>query len=171
MKILVLQGSARLAGNTARVVKHFENGATSAGHEVQVFNVATMKIAGCTGCECCNEKSDGVCVIADDMKKVYKALEDAEVIVFASPVYYWGFTGALQSTISRFYSIDRPPKAKKYAMILTSHSPNVYEPLVLQFGKIVNYLEGENAGVLTAFGDERTSQSKFDEAFDFGINI
>ena len=62
MKILVLNGSPRKNGNTAALVEAFKEGAESAGNEVKVWNVGTMKIAGCLGCEYCHTKGAGQCV-------------------------------------------------------------------------------------------------------------
>ena len=71
MKIVVLQGSPRPAGNTARLVSKFKEGAESEGHEVEVLNVGTMKISGCIGCDYCQGAGAGECAIKDDMQKVY----------------------------------------------------------------------------------------------------
>lgn len=170
MKITVLQGSARLGGNTARLVAKFKEGAESAGHTVEVVNVGIMKINGCIGCEYCHTKGNGECVQKDDMQKVYPALADCDLLVIASPVYYWSFTGQIQSTITRFYAPEKP-KATKYAMIITSHSPNVYDAITSQFKDVVDYFGAESVGIITANGDERTSAEKLKEVFDFGANL
>lgn len=171
MKIVVLQGSPRVNGNTARLVSKFKEGAESAGHEVDVVNVGSMKISGCTGCEYCHGAGNGECAIKDDMQKVYASLADAEMVVFASAVYYWSMTAQLQATLTRFYSIEHPAKATKYAVIVTSASPGVYDAIKSQFADVIDYFGAENVGMLTAFGSERTSESKLAEAFEFGKNI
>ena len=115
MKIAVLNGSPRLKGNTAALIDAFKEGAESKGHQVSVLQVGTMKIAGCKGCEFCHTKGGGTCVQKDDMEQVYPALAEAELLVLASPVYYFGLTGQLQSAVSRFYAV-MAPAAKKWAL-------------------------------------------------------
>ena len=171
MKITVLNGSPRTNGNTIALVDSFKKGAESVGHNVTVFNVATMKINGCTGCEYCQDKEYGQCAFKDDMSKIYDNLKDTEMVVFASPVYYWGFTGQLQSTLSRFYAIDRPPKAEKYGLILSSHSPNVYDAILSQYKDVVAYLGGKETGIITAYGPQNKSPEKLTEAYNFGKNL
>ena len=74
MKIVVLNGSPRPNGNTAKMTKAFFEGASEAGHEITVVPVARMKIAGCLGCEYCHTKGEGKCVQKDDMQEVYSLL-------------------------------------------------------------------------------------------------
>lgn len=171
MKIVVLMGSPRPTGNTASLVHDFQEGAESAGHEVSILQVGTMNIHGCIACDYCKKLGHGKCAINDDMQTVYAILEDADMIVFASPVYYFGFTGQLQNMISRVYAIDKPHKATKYGMILTSYSDNVYDAIIAQYNHIVKYSHGENMGIVTAYGDERKSPEKEREAYEFGKKL
>ena len=68
MKILVLNGSPRANGNTAGMVKTFQQAAEEHGHQVTVFNVCKMNIKGCLACEYCHGKGHGQCVRKDDMR-------------------------------------------------------------------------------------------------------
>lgn len=171
MKITVLNGSPRINGNTMAMVQSFKQGAESNGHEVEVVTVGTMKINGCIACEYCHSKGNGECIQKDDMQKVYDAVKDADVIVIASPVYYWSFSGQMQSTITRFYAMGKPSKAKKYAMILSSGSNGVYNALVSQFNDIVDYFGATNVGILTAYGNQNKSQAKLGEAYSLGKSL
>ena len=72
MKIAVFNGSARQE-NTKALVQAFKEGAESAGHSVDVYQVGQMKIAGCLGCEYCHTKGEGVCVQKDDLEKIMPA--------------------------------------------------------------------------------------------------
>lgn len=67
MKILVLNGSPRKKGNTRRMIDAFQEGAVSAGHQVDVVDVCRKQIGGCMACEYCHIKGRGVCVQKDDM--------------------------------------------------------------------------------------------------------
>ena len=69
------------------------------------------KIAGCMACEYCHTKGNGECIQKDDMQEVYEALKTTDLLVFASPVYYWSWSGQLQSVVSRFYPMG-PVKVK-----------------------------------------------------------
>ena len=86
MKILVLNGSPRPNGNTAAMVGAFAEGARESGHEVTVVPVCQKKIGGCLACKYCHTKGEGKCVQQDDMQEIYPVLEEAEMIVLASPI-------------------------------------------------------------------------------------
>lgn len=113
MNILVLNGSPRPNGNTAAMVDAFAEEARENGHHVTVVLVCQKRIAGCLACEYCHTKGNGRCVQQDDMQEIYPVLEEAEMIVLASPVYYHSFTGQLQCAINRIYALDKPKNLKK----------------------------------------------------------
>ena len=126
MKILVLNGSPRLNGNTMHMVKAFKKGAEDAGHSVDIENVAHMNIHGCLACEYCRTKEKAVCVQKDDMQKLYQQILEADMLVFASPIYYFTLSAQLQSVIHRTYAIDVPKNIQKTALIMSSCSAFVY---------------------------------------------
>ena len=162
MKIAVLNGSPRV-GNTAAMVSAFAEGAKEAGHEVEILHVGKMKIGGCLACEYCHGKGEGKCVQKDDMEKVMPAYREADMIVFASPVYYFGMTAQLSAAIQRVYAIGKPAKAAKAALLLSSASPNPYEGAVATYKAILAYTGIEDAGIFTAAGDENGSETKLAE--------
>lgn len=127
MEILILNGSPRSNGNTADMVAAFAEGAKGKGHQVTVIDVCNKKIAGCLGCEHCHTKGNGACIQKDDMQEVYKALISAQMLVIASPIYYFGYSGQLQCVIHRTYAIGIPRKLEKSMLILSSGSDDVYE--------------------------------------------
>ena len=86
MNIVVLSGSPRKGANTDTMVEAFAETAREGGHTVEVVRVASKKIAGCLGCQFCFVH-DGVCVQKDDMAGVIELLKDADMVVFASPIY------------------------------------------------------------------------------------
>lgn len=127
MNILVLNGSPRVNGSTAAMVQAFAEGAREAGHEVAVIPVGRKKIAGCLGCEYCHTKGNGRCIQKDDEQEVYAALENAEMLVLASPVYYYTLScGA------------RPCEALSYGM------PERVYPVRAAPGGSPSHLCGEN---------------------------
>lgn len=152
MNILVLNGSPRKEGNTAAMVDAFAAGAREAGHQVDIVPVCQKKIAGCLACEYCHTKGNGKCVQQDDMQQIYPLLEQAQMIVPASPVYYHSFTGQLQCAINRIYALDKPKNLKKAALILSSGSDNVYGGAIYEYqNSFLDYLKLEDMGTFTAF--------------------
>ena len=170
MKIAVLNGSPRPKGNTAALISAFREGAESAGHQVTVLPVGTMNIGGCKGCEYCHNKGGGACVQKDDMAEVYPVLAEAEVLVLASPVYYFGVTGPLQSAISRFYA-PMAPAAKKWALLLTSGSPGVYGAIEAQYQGILDFIRAESLGVFEYDGKRSGTEEAAKEVRAFGASL
>ena len=125
MKITIFNGSPRKE-NTAAMVEAFKEGAEAAGHTVEVIHVGRMKIAGCLGCEYCHTKGEGQCVQKDDMEKVIPAYKESDMLVFASPIYYFNMTAQMCAAIQRVYCIGKPVKAKKAALLLSAGSPNPF---------------------------------------------
>ena len=166
MKIAILNGSPRKQ-NTAAMVDAFCEGAKEAGHEVEVLHVGKMKIGGCMGCEYCHTKGDGKCIQKDDMDKVMPAYLDADMIVYASPVYYFDVTAQLSAAMQRVYAIGKTPKAKKAALLISSGSPDTGEGAIVTYQNMIGYMGIENAGIFTAAGDENKSEAKMNEIREF----
>lgn len=172
MKILILNGSPRINGNTAAMIDAFLDGAKENGHEIMVVPVCRKKIAGCLACEYCHTKGNRTCIQKDDMQEVYPFLDEAEMIILASPVYYHSFSGQLQCAINRIYALDRPRRLKKAALFLSSGSDGVYGGAVYEYeNSFLDYLNLENMGIFTAFGKQNKSEEKRKELFDFGKSL
>ncbi len=103
MNVTVITGSAHRHGTSALLADKFIEGAKEAGHEVFRFDAAFKNIHGCIGCDTCNKKADG-CVFKDDMEELNPHLLESDVIVFASPIYYFNINAQLKSVIDRFYA-------------------------------------------------------------------
>ena len=166
MKITVLNGSPRKQ-NTAAMVDAFCEGAKETGHEVEVLHVGKMKIGGCMGCEYCHTKGEGKCIQKDDMDKVMAAYLDADMIVYASPVYCFDVTAQLSAAMQRVYAIGKPPKATKAALLISSGSPNTGKGAITTYRDMLGYMQIEDAGVFTAAGDENKSEAKLSEIREF----
>ena len=175
MRILVLNGSPRPNGNTKGMVEAFREGAVSAGHHVDVMDVCRLKVNGCLACEYCHTKGHGECVQKDDMQQIYNLLNEAEMLVLASPIYYHRISGQLKCVIDRFYSAaypTKPPHLKKVAMILSSGDADMYDGALFSFqGDFLDYLGLENMGVFTAHGAENGSSEKLAELRAFGESL
>lgn len=106
MKILTLLGSAKKKGNTASVLEAFEDEIKAKGHSVERVNVAQKNIHGCIGCDKCAVTADEIgCIQNDDAIEVLEKMIEADVVVFASPVYYWALSAQIKALIDRTYSL------------------------------------------------------------------
>lgn len=175
MRILVLNGSPRPQGNTKKMISAFKAGVDSVGHQVDVIDVCRRKIAGCLACEYCHTQKNGVCIQKDDMQEVYDLLQETDMLVLASPIYYHGLSGQLKCTIDRFYSVaypQKPPKLKKIAMFLSSGDDKMYEGALFSYqGDFLDYLGLENMGVYTAHGYENGSDKILKKIREFGASL
>lgn len=105
MMIVVLTGSPRRNGNTNHLADQFIKGAKEAGHEVFRFDAATSQVHPCIGCNHCG--MDGPCVYDDDFTRLLRPqIIKAALVVFCSPMYYFGFSAQLKAVIDRFYAIN-----------------------------------------------------------------
>ena len=124
-KICILNGAGKKNGNTAAMIKAFADAAATNGNEVKGFYLQSMNIKGCLDCGGCRRKeknSENPCVQKDDMVEIYAAFKDADVLVFASPVYWWDITGTLKTAIDRLYAgvNNFTPKEKSTVLLMTS---------------------------------------------------
>ena len=103
MNIVVLSGSPRKGANTDTMVEAFAETAREVGHTVEVVRVASKKIAGCLGCQYCFAH-EGTCVQKDDMADVIESLKGADMVVFASPIYWFDITAQEKAAIDRLYA-------------------------------------------------------------------
>ena len=166
MKITVLNGSPRQQ-NTAAMVDAFAEGAKAAGHEVEVIQVGRMKIGGCMACEYCHGEGAGKCIQKDDMEKVMPAYMDCDMIVLASPIYYFDMTAQLSAAIQRVYAIGKPTKATKAALLLSAASPAPFEGAIATYRSMLAFMGIEDMGIFTAGGEENGSEKKLAEIRDF----
>ncbi|MCR4818897.1 MAG: flavodoxin family protein [Fretibacterium sp.] len=157
MKILILNGSPRKQ-NTAAMADAFKEGAESAGNEVRLLHAGRMKIGGCLGCEYCHGKGEGQCIQKDDMGQVIDAYKWADMIVFASPIYYSEMTSQLHAAIQRVYSIGKPAAAKA-ALLLSTKSGHT-EAAEAYFNQLTAFLGMENCGVCKAVDAENMNEEK-----------
>ena len=169
MKIVVLNGSPRPSGNTAAHIEAFVKG-VSGEHQVCVLPVGKMDIAPCKACDYCHSKGNGECIQRDDMAKVQRELADADMVVFATPIYYHGPSGQMHNLITRFYNIVKL-KASKYALFLSSGAPGVTDAAVWQYKKNVEYFGGEDLGIFWAYGKENKSEEFCKKLEKFGASL
>ena len=101
--VLILEGSPRANGNSAILSEAFAKGAKEAGCSVEAICVARKKVAGCLGCNACY-RNGGTCVQKDDMAEIREKMLAADVIVLASPIYFYSMTAQMKAVIDRTYA-------------------------------------------------------------------
>ena len=117
-KVLILSGSPRKGGNSDLLCDEFLRGAVEAGNEVEKIRVAEKKIGYCSGCYYC-QKSGGICANKDDMSDILQKMIDADVIVFASPVYFYSIDAQLKTLIDRTVARWEEVRDKEFYFIVT----------------------------------------------------
>ncbi|MCM1363570.1 MAG: flavodoxin family protein [Faecalibacterium sp.] len=117
-KVLILSGSPRNGGNSDLLCDEFMRGAIESGNEVQKIRVASKKVAPCRACYYCR-LSGGKCAIEDDMGEILQKMIDADVIVLASPVYFYSIDAQLKAVIDRTVARWLEVKNKEFYYIVT----------------------------------------------------
>lgn len=117
--ILILSGSPRKGGNSDLLCDAFGKGAQEAGHSVRKIRIAEKKIAPCNACYYCRDHH-GECVFRDDMKDILQAMIDADVLVLASPVYFYSICGQLKILIDRTLARWTEVRNKEMVYILSA---------------------------------------------------
>ena len=107
MKIACILGSPRLKGNSATIAQRFLDKAVALGAETETFSLNTLSYRGCQACYACKTKLDR-CILKDDLSRVLHAVQEADVLVLATPTYYGDISGQLKCFIDRTYSYLKP---------------------------------------------------------------
>lgn len=176
MKILVLTGSPRKNGNSNILVDSFIKGAEEKGHNIIRFDAALKNVHPCSACNHCG--MNGECVFKDDFELVKEHIIDSDMVVFATPMYYFGISSQLKAVIDRFYAInDRIHTPKKAALIMTyaDTGERIAMPIKNHYEILLNYLNWTSigeiiaSGVWTAGSVNQTQYPKL--AYELGKNV
>ena len=143
--IVILSGSPRKGGNTEKLILAFKEGAESAGNIVAVFHTAYMSIKGCIGCEFCTAH-EGECTLSDDMGIILDAMNKCDVIIWASPIYYFSFTAQLKTVIDRTYPFVNKDKKQAGLMLTFAYDKDdTAVGAIAIYERILRYYEWEDA--------------------------
>ena len=178
MKITVITGSARKNGTSNYMADEFIRGAQDSGHEVFRFDSARKDVKHCLGCNACGMGTKP-CIHKDDFVELKEHLLNSDVVVFVTPIYYFGMSSTLKKVIDRFYSIDPQLKEKtnKGILISVQHAPvdAVKDALNIHYQAILSWLNMENAGIINAIGIESVEHLKQTPypklAYELGKNL
>ena len=175
-KVLILSGSPRKDGNSDILCNEFMRGAVESGNEVEKIRVAEKKIGFCTGCYAC--RNTGVCAIKDDMAEVMQKLIDADVIVLASPVYFYSIDAQLKALIDRTVCRWTEVKYKEFYYIMTAADSGIesMETTLACFRGYADCVEGvKEMGIIYGTGvyekGEIKDKKAMLEAYEMGKGI
>lgn len=176
-KIVVLVGSMRKGGNTDLLAKSFVDGA-SKNNEVEIVSVADYNVKPCIGCNSCFTREDNKCFQNDAMTSIYDKLITTDILVIASPVYFYGISAELKAIIDRLHTPMRNKfHIKKLALLLVGAAelPNLFDAIKLQYQMVIDYFNLENAGMILVRGVKEkgdiTGNIALREAYDLGMSI
>lgn len=180
-RVLVLKCSPRMNGNSDMLADAFIKGAKESGHVVVDLHIGRMRISPCVACGGCYSKGSP-CVINDDMQRVYPELFNADVVVIASPVYYFSFTAQYKAMLDRFFALeaveDKKPKGIEVALLMTAGDTDekVFNISVKEYKTVFeNWFGWRHVGKVLATevynkGDIK-GNPKLDEAYRLGKGL
>lgn len=178
--IVILNGSPRKKGNTSALVKSFTNGAEAAGNTVTEFFLDGMNINGCKGCFGGHSSRECPCVQRDDMAKIYPKVREADVVVLATPLYYWNMSGQIRTAIDRLFALEEGDgnllrgQGKACALLMAAEGHG-FEDVLTYYEHLAEHLKWKNLGSVLAGGNgdigDIEGKPELQEAFDLGKSI
>lgn len=153
MKILVITGSPHKKGTSALLADEFIRRAREAGNQVDRFDSAFEDVHPCIGCNKCGYGVNP-CIFQDAMNKLNPLLLEADVIVFATPIYYWSFPAQLKAVIDRFQVTVFSLSGKKAVLLATAASTEAWvkDALDVGFNNMLKFIKWKDAGRIYALG-------------------
>lgn len=182
-KILILNGSPRANGNTKLLTDAFTRGAQAAGNSVVRFDLQKMDIHGCLGCCRGGKDAQNPCVQRDDMAQIYPVYLEADLVVLASPMYYWSISGQLKCAFDRLFAVaelnanyKNPPKDCVLLMAAEGASEENFAPVRHFYEALVKNMGWRDVGIVYAggnfgAGDIRDRPEQLEEAEKLGLSI
>ena len=178
-KIVILNGSPRANGNTAGLIAAFTKGAEEAGNTVTTFFLDGMNINGCKGCYGGGKNPDSPCVQKDDMEIIYPVYKECDVLVIASPLYYWNLSGQLRTAFDRLFAVAEcndgyanPPKS---CALLMAAADSDFEEVSMYYQKLMGHLQWKNLGTVLASGvsdpGDIEGKPELEQAYQLGKQI
>ena len=175
-RILVLSGSPRKNGNTDRLVEAFVKGAEE-NNSVDVVSVHDCNVHPCIGCNTCFEREGNACFRKDDMTEIYAKMDVADIVVIASPVYFYGISAQLKAVVDRLHTPMRNRfHIKKLGLILVGASllPEVFDAIICQYRLLLDFFKLEDAGMVLVRGAKDkgdVSDEDLKKAYTLGKSI
>lgn len=176
-KVLILSGSPRRDGNSDLLCQQLARGAIDAGNSVETVHVAEKKVAPCIACYHCRDNG-GKCVYNDDEAEILQKMVDADVIVFASPVYFYSIDAQLKAVIDRTVARWLEVKNKRFCYVITcaDEETAAAETTLACMRGYADCVEGATElGVIYGTGvyqkGEIVNLQAFEQAYNLGASI
>ena len=177
MKIILLEGSPNKNGSSNLLADCFRQGAEEAGHSVEIVDVAHANIHPCTGCIRCGY--EGPCVQKDDVEAIRRKILDADMLVFVTPLYYYGMSAQLKAMIDRFCafnsSIQRKHMRSALLAVAWNSDDQTFEALEAHYKTLVRYLNLTDMGMVLGYGcgtPSMTQHSRYpQQAYSLGNRL
>ena len=154
MDITVLMRSPNQNGSTHLLVESFKRGAEEAGHRVHVIDAAHAQVHPCTGCLACGY--EGPCVQKDGMPQLKQQILASDILVLATPLYYFGMTAQLKSIVDRFCSFNSSLHSAhlKSALLTVAWNDDswTFEALRVHYQTLVKYCGFADQGMILGTG-------------------
>ena len=154
MKITVLMGSPNRNGSTALLTENFVRGAEENGHTCEVIRVCDADVSPCCGCVRCGY--EGPCSQKDGGNRIKQSLLSSDMVVFATPLYYYGMTAQLKTVVDRFCSYNSSLTSRNLRSALLSVAWNsddwTFEALTAHYRTLVRYLNLRDCGSVLGGG-------------------
>lgn len=176
-KVLILSGSPRKEGNSDLLCDRFAKGAIDGGNEVEKIRIAEKKVGYCLACYYCTEHG-GECVLKDDMAEIMQKIIDCDVLVLASPVYFYSIDAQLKAVIDRTVARWTEVKDKELYYIVTAADgeKESAETTLACFRGYADCVEGaKEMGVIYGMGvyekGEIENKPSMNTAYEMGKNV
>lgn len=175
-KVLILSGSPRIGGNSDILCDEFMKGAIESGNDAEKINISKKKIDYCKGCYYC-QKSNGECIIKDDMAEILQKIIDADVLVLSSPVYFYSIDAQLKALIDRTVARWTEVKNKEFYYIATcADDIDGLDRTIECFRGYADCVEGaKECGIIYGYGVYEKGEIKdkpaMKKAFEMGKSI
>ena len=179
-KIVILNGSPRKNGNTSALVEAFVRGAESMGNEVTEFFLDRMEIHGCKGCFGGHSSQACPCEQKDDMDKIYPEVRESEVIVLATPLYYWNMSGQIRTAIDRLFALEEGDGNllrghDRACALLMAAEGHGFDDVVLYYEHLMEHLQWKDLGHILAGGNgdvgDIEGKAELQQAYELGKSI
>lgn len=178
-KIIILNGSPRKNGNTSALTAAFTKGAEEAGHTVTEFMLDSMNVHGCKGCFGGGKNPDSPCVQKDDMDKIYPMYKESDIVVLATPLYYWTISGQLKCAFDRLFAVAecdpnyRNPK--KDSVLLMAAEGHGFEESEYWYDRLEKHLGWKSLGKILCGGvmgiGDIEGKKELNDAYELGKSI
>lgn len=179
-KIVILNGSPRRNGNTSALVQKFTEGAERAGNTVTEFFLDKMNIHGCKGCFGGHSSRECPCVQQDDMAQIYPAVKECDVVILATPLYYWNMSGQIRTAIDRLFALEEGDGNllrghNRGSALLMAAEGNGFEDVLNYYDHLMQHLKWENLGHVLAGGNgdvgDISRKPELEQAYELGKSI